>query len=234
MIDTNADAPSARGSGMRSNFSISGKLMSTCGLFCSRRARISSGRRCRVCGPNTRSTYGARLMMASPSCEATQPPTPMMTSRPPALSAFQRPSWLNTFSCAFSRMEQVLTSTTSASSGLSVNSSPSASASTSAILVESYSFIWQPWVLMYSLPRAPPATFGLTPGRGINSGVVISTDGAAEPALIGRGEAGVPGMVLIPDGWAGRRPEAANEAGYCIDRGRSTAKRLRQILGKLR
>ena len=33
--------------------------MSTCGRFCSRRARISSGRRCRVCGPNTRSTNGA-------------------------------------------------------------------------------------------------------------------------------------------------------------------------------
>ena len=41
---------------------------------------------------------------------------------------------------------------TSASSGLSVSSRPSLAASTSAILAESYSFIWQPWVLMYSLP----------------------------------------------------------------------------------
>jgi hypothetical protein len=32
------------------------------------------------------------------------------------LQRFQRPSWLNTFSCAFSRMEQVLTRITSASS----------------------------------------------------------------------------------------------------------------------
>jgi Ni,Fe-hydrogenase III large subunit len=31
MIETKAVGPSARGSGMRSNFSISGKLMSTCG-----------------------------------------------------------------------------------------------------------------------------------------------------------------------------------------------------------
>ncbi len=92
--------------------------------------------------------------MAAPSCEATQPPTPISTGLPSFFSAFQRPNWLNTFSCAFSRMEQVLTSTTSASSGLSVSSRPSAAASTSAILAESYSFIWQPWVLMYSLPRA--------------------------------------------------------------------------------
>lgn len=56
MIETNADGPSARGSGRRSNFSISGKLMSTCDLPDSRRARINSGKRCSVCGPNTRST----------------------------------------------------------------------------------------------------------------------------------------------------------------------------------
>jgi hypothetical protein len=43
MIETNAEGPSARGSGRRSNFSISGKLMSTCGLPVLRRARISSG-----------------------------------------------------------------------------------------------------------------------------------------------------------------------------------------------
>jgi hypothetical protein len=72
----------------------------------------------------------------------------MITSRPPSFSAFQRPSWLNTFSWAFSRIEQVLTRTTSASSGLSVSSSPSCSASTSAMRAESYSFIWHPWVLM--------------------------------------------------------------------------------------
>lgn len=72
----------------------------------------------------------------------------MITGLPPAFSAFQRPNWLKTFSCAFSRMEQVLTSTTSASSGLSVSSRPSEAASTSAIFAESYSFIWHPWVLI--------------------------------------------------------------------------------------
>ena len=40
---------------------------------------------------------------------------------------------------------------TSASSGRSVSSKPSASRSTSAILSESYSFIWQPNVRIYSL-----------------------------------------------------------------------------------
>src|SRR5690606_38338202 len=54
----------------------------------------------------------------------------------------------NTFSCAFSRTEQVLSSTTSASSGVSVLMKPSAAFSTSTILSESYSFIWQPKVLI--------------------------------------------------------------------------------------
>ena len=41
--------------------------------------RSVRGRRCSVCGPNTRSTYGARLTIASPSWLATQPPTPIST-----------------------------------------------------------------------------------------------------------------------------------------------------------
>ena len=56
MIDTNADAPSMRGGGRWSNFSISGKRMSTCGTPVARRSRISCGSRCSVCGPNTTST----------------------------------------------------------------------------------------------------------------------------------------------------------------------------------
>ena len=56
MIETKAVAPSTRAGGRWSNFSISGKLMSTCGR-CSLFWRASiAGRRCRVCGPNTRST----------------------------------------------------------------------------------------------------------------------------------------------------------------------------------
>jgi len=43
MIDTNADAPSTRGGGSWSNFSIAGKAMSTCGVPVARRVRISAG-----------------------------------------------------------------------------------------------------------------------------------------------------------------------------------------------
>ncbi len=155
MIETNAVGPSARGSGRRSNFSISGKLMSTCGLPLARCASISWGNRCSVCGPKTRSTYGARLTIAAPSCEATQPPTPISTGLPSrCLYSFQRPSWLNTFSCAFSRIEQVLIRITSASDSSAVSSMPCDAFSTSAILAESYSFIWQPWVLMKSFAGA--------------------------------------------------------------------------------
>ena len=62
-------------------------------------------------------------------------------------SSRQRPSWENTFSWAFSRTEQVLSRITSASSARSVNSIPWDALSTSAILAESYSFIWQAKVL---------------------------------------------------------------------------------------
>ncbi len=88
--------------------------------------------------------------MAAPSWLATQPPTPINTFSPFFLSDFQRPIWLKTFSWAFSRIEQVLTRITSASSAIVVSSMPSDAASTSAILAESYSFIWQPWVSMKS------------------------------------------------------------------------------------
>ena len=63
MMETKAVAPSARGSGRRSNFSISGKLTSTTARPVRRSSAIISGRRCRVCGPNTRSTKGARCVM---------------------------------------------------------------------------------------------------------------------------------------------------------------------------
>ena len=113
-----------------------------------RRARIIAGSRCSVCGPNTRSTYGARATIAAPSCDATQPPTPISTSGRAALSARTRPRSWNTRSCAFSRTEQVLNRMTSASSGRSVEREPSEAASTSAMRSESYSFIWQPNVRM--------------------------------------------------------------------------------------
>ena len=82
----------------------------------------------------------------------------MMRSGFASLSARTRPRSWNTRSCAFSRTEQVLKRMTSASSGRSASASPSEAASTSAIRSESYSFIWQPNVRMYSFcgtVRAP-------------------------------------------------------------------------------
>ncbi len=146
MIDTNAVAPDARGSGRRSNFSISGKLTSTTARPSERSFSSIAGSRCSVCGPNTRSTNGARSVMPSPSWLATQPPTPMITPGRASLSRRHFPSSENTFSCAFSRTEQVLSSSRSAVPGSSVGSYPPAERSTSAMRAESYSFIWQPWV----------------------------------------------------------------------------------------
>ncbi len=87
-------------------------------------------------------------MMAAPSWLATQPPTPITRSGFRRFRCFTRPRSENTFSCAFSRTEQVLNRITSASSGVSVDVKPSAALSTSAILSESYSFIWHPNVRM--------------------------------------------------------------------------------------
>jgi len=53
-------------------------------------------------------------------------------------------------------IEQVLSSSRSASSGLSVSVNPWVCASRSIMRAESYSFIWQPMVLMYSFPAINP------------------------------------------------------------------------------
>ena len=106
------------------------------------------------------------LTIAAPSCDATQPPTPIMRSGLSALSARTRPRSWNTRSCAFSRTEHVLNRMTSASSGRSVSVRPSEAWSTSAILSESYSFIWQPNVRMYSFF----ATARVAPGRQVVRG----------------------------------------------------------------
>ena len=113
-------------------------------------ASIISGKRCKVWGPKIMSTKGARLEIASPSWLATQPPTPILTWGLASLSLRQRPSWWYTLSWAFSRIEQVLSSRTSASASLWVISMAWLSPSRSAIRDESYSFIWQPWVLINS------------------------------------------------------------------------------------
>ena len=134
--------------------------MSTWGRPVLRRRSSSWGSRCSVCGPNTTSTYGARSTTAGPSWLATQPPTAIIK---PGLARFRcltRPRSANSFSCAFSRTEQVLNTIRSASSGRAAGSKPSASRSTSAIFSESYSFIWQPnvrrksFAISAALPRA--------------------------------------------------------------------------------
>src|SRR6059036_9758 len=89
--------------------------------------------------------------MAAPSWLPTLPPTPMRRSRRACFRCFTRPRSLNTFSCARSRTEQVLNRIRSAFSGWSVISKPFAARNRSAILSESYSFIWQPNVRMNSL-----------------------------------------------------------------------------------
>ncbi len=94
------------------------------------------------------STNGARFKIAAPSWLATQPPTPMTKFGFSSLSWRQRPSSENTFSSAFSRTEQVFTSTMSACAASFVACALNAAVSTSAILAESYSFIWQPYVWM--------------------------------------------------------------------------------------
>src|SRR5215470_235852 len=68
----------------------------------------------------------------------------MRSSGRACFRAFTRPRSWNTFSWAFSRTEQVLNRIRSASSGRSVGSKPCAARRMSAILSESYSFIWQP------------------------------------------------------------------------------------------
>src|SRR5690348_4411952 len=88
--------------------------------------------------------------MAAPSWLATQPPTPMRTSPRVSFRCLTRPRSWKTFSCALSRTEQVLNRIRSASSGRSAGSKPQAARNRSAILSESYSFIWQPNVRMKS------------------------------------------------------------------------------------
>src|SRR5258706_5556760 len=122
--------------------------MSTCERPLVRRLSIICGRRCSVCGPKTRSTYGARATIAAPSWLATQPPTPMSRSGLQSFRCLIRPRSWNTFSCARSRTEQVLKRIRSACSGSAVGSKPSASRSRSAIRSESYWFIWQPKLRM--------------------------------------------------------------------------------------
>ncbi len=71
------------------------------------------------------------------------PITPMMRSGRARLRCLSKPSWENTLSSHFSRMEHVFSRIRSASSGRSV-SSYRCPLSNPATRSESYSFIWQP------------------------------------------------------------------------------------------
>ena len=84
-----------------------------------------------------------------------QPITPMTRSGRAFLRPFSAPSCEKTLSSAFSRIEQVLSRITSASSGLSQSSYWSALRSP-ATRSESYSFIWQPYVIRWSLGMKSP------------------------------------------------------------------------------
>ena len=148
MIDTNALAPSTRGGGRWSNFSISGNEMSTCGTPVSRRARISAGSRCSVCGPNTTSTYGARRTIAR-----------AFLRRDAAADADDEVGALGLQRAhAAEVVEHALLRLLAHRAGVEQDdvgvfgpvggARPSDAPSTSAILSESYSFIWQPNVRM--------------------------------------------------------------------------------------
>ncbi len=192
MIETKAEAFSTRAGGRWSNFSISGNEMSTCAAPDSRRRSRSAGRRCSVWGPKTTSTMGARRTMSAPSWLATQPPTPIMRPGLARLRGFRRPRSEKTFSCAFSRTEQVLKRMRSASSTLSVFSKPSAAASTSAILSESYSFIWHPKVRMKTF-RVVSAMASAWVAE-VDSG---QAKGEAKPRFYRIGEVPAPSIAII-------------------------------------
>ena len=149
MIETKARAPSARGGGSWSNFSISGKLTSTTRGRAPRARRSSRGSRCMVCGPNTRSTNGARALIASPSWLATQPPTPMISS---GRALLERAPFAQQREHLVLRLLAHRAGVHQQHVGLGrIRRSavrPARSRSTSAMRAESYSFIWQPKVLM--------------------------------------------------------------------------------------
>ena len=106
---------------------------------------MSCTTRSRLWVPSTTSTQGARSRTSSRSFWAAHPPT---TSSRPARASLNLLSWPRfpyRRLSAFSRMVQVLTKTTSASSALAALTMPSAS-NNPATRSLSCSFIWQPKV----------------------------------------------------------------------------------------
>ena len=148
MIETNAEGSPVPCTGIWLNFSNFGNEISTWLMFVLFLFSYSSGNLCSVWGPNTISTAGALLIIFSPSCDATHPPIAIFKSGFLSFIFRHLPIWWNTFSCAFSLIEQVLRIKRSASSSFSANSKFSFSSKRSNIFAESYSFIWQPCVFI--------------------------------------------------------------------------------------
>ena len=99
--------------------------------------------RCTLWVPSTTSTHGARCRTSSRSFCAKQPATTIWRVGSASFQAFIVPSVPYNFLSAFSRMQHVLMTTTSALASSSIGSRPSCSNSP-AIRSESCSFIWQP------------------------------------------------------------------------------------------
>ncbi len=114
--------------------------------------------------PKTTSTWGARARMASPSSWARHPPTAICMPGRRSRSALRLPRCPKNRLSAFSRMQQVLKTTTSAASSRSILTSPSAR-SAPARRSESCSFIWHPKVRIANV-RGAGAVPG-SPGAGL-------------------------------------------------------------------
>ena len=150
MIDTKAVGPrrAVRAGGRTS--SISGKEMSTCGLPGAAAPRSARGRRAGSAG-RTPVHVRRALDDGFPSCEATQPPTPISTGRPSRLNSLPAAE-LGEHFLGLSRTEQVLTRMTSARPSSSVRVEAVRGAEHRRPSWPSQMFIWHPCVLMYSLP----------------------------------------------------------------------------------
>ena len=127
----------------------------------------SSAARCTLWVPSTTSTYGARSVTVSRSFWARQPATTICMPGWRSFTDLRWPRVPYSLLSAFSRMQHVLRTTTSASSAVPVSTSPSA-CSRPAMRSESCSFIWHPKVRRkkrrgsvtptgYRRPGGPPA-----------------------------------------------------------------------------
>ena len=149
MIDTNAEAPSTRGGGRWSNFSISGKLMSTCGTPVARRARDQVGQAVQ----RLRAEHdvdvrralddGRALLRCDAAADADDEVGALRLERAHAAQVVEHP--LLRLLAHRARVEQ---DDVRVLGPLGERRRRRRRASTSAILSESYSFIWQPNVRM--------------------------------------------------------------------------------------